>query len=296
MFPGHLRIKIKLISLLFTCIAMAKTGGSGRKALQNVVLFGATGQTGQAFVELLCGGERAQNYLNHDSAVFKDAEGSNEDPEHRTLTAVTRRDFDWGLNDTNPKPFGNFRLRLEKIDFENMPTTLGPVLKELTTNSSIDVAFCAHGTTRSSAGSAENFIWIDKEYTLEMARQCKAAGVKHFSLLSSAMADPKSMLLYPRTKGQIIAEIKAMGFERFSVFKPALLVTQKREDARIGESFAQSLNPILSWVGRTTGIKSLEGIKVEDLAAAMISNAMAPSNVSYQEFETAPHIIALQPS
>ena len=274
---------------------MANSAPVGKSALRNVLLFGATGQTGQAIVELLCGGKRANKYLDHESAIFKDLEASKQDSVPRKLTAITRRDFNWSLDDANPRPFGNFHLKVETIDFEDMQTTLSPKLQALMQeNPPIEVAFCTHGTTRSKAGSVENFIKIDKDYTLEMARQCKAAGVKHFCLLASSNADAKSRFLYLRTKGEIIEEIKKMGFERLSVFKPNMLITQKREDSRFAESIVQCIDPFLSGIGRVTGIKSLEGIKVEDLAAAMISNAMTSSNDSYQEFVSAPDIIALK--
>lgn len=181
-----------------------------------------------------------------------------------------------------------------------MDETLAPKLAELQkTQGNIDVVFCAHGTTAKQAGSDEAFIHIDREQVVEMARQAKAAGVKHFSLVSSVGADPTSSFLYPRTKGQTIEDIKALGFERFSVFKPGLLITREgRNDSRLAESIFQQVSPFLNWVSKSTGwefMKAAESITVEDLAASMIANAMRPSptTTGYEEYNTSPDVVSL---
>lgn len=264
----------------------------------NVVLFGATGATGKAFVDLLVGGRHAANYVSHSGALPADTEAP---LGGRHLTAFTRRASLWPVVENSPHPFGDFILENQVVDFEDMEGTLAPKLADLQKlHGPVDVVFCAHGTTRALAGSDEAFIHIDRELTMEMARQAKAAGVKHFSLVSSAMVSTDSKFLYPRTKAQTIEDIKTLGFERFSVFKPGLLITSEpRPDSRPMESVAVALDPFFSWISRATGIealKPLQSITVEDLAAAMIANAMRPSptpGVSYEEYETSPDIISL---
>jgi uncharacterized protein YbjT (DUF2867 family) len=261
----------------------------------NVVLFGATGATGKAFIDLLCGGRNAAKYTTHRAAL---PEGTEAPKGGRHLTAVTRRDALWPVVEDSPKPFGTYVLENHVMDFEKMEETLAPKLVQLKNDhGEIDTVFCAHGTTMKQAGNDEAFIHIDKDMTVEMARQAKAAGVKHFSLVSSAMTSVDSMFLYPRTKAQTIEEIKAIGFERFSVFKPGLLIAE-RPDARTMEKLAVAVDPFLSWVSKTTGLESLkvlQSITVEDLAASMIANALRPSPTgqAYEEYETAPDILAL---
>lgn len=284
---------IVLLALLLVTPSLA----CAANRMLNVVLFGATGATGKAFLDLMCGGKNAAKYTTHPAAI---QEEENAPKVTRHVTAMTRRATQWPVVENAAHPFGEYELENHVMDFENMQETLAPKLTELQKEyGPIDVVFCAHGTTRKTAGSDEAFIHIDKEMTIEMARQAKAAGVEHFSLVSSAMVSTDSSFLYPRTKAETIEEIKALGFTRFSVFKPGLLITEKRPDSRIGESIAQAVSPFLNWLSRTTkleSLKPLQSITVEDLAAAMIANAMRPSptpGVSYEEYDTSVDILTL---
>ena len=70
-----------------------------------------------------------------------------------------------------------------------------------------DVAFCALGTTRGAAGSAEGFVKVDRDYVEAAGVAAKAGGVKHFSLVTAQGAKdvwvPHTALhplLYAKTK------------------------------------------------------------------------------------------------
>lgn len=290
----------RLVFVLFVVALLVQSSFScSADQMLNVVLFGATGATGKAFVDLLRGGRHAAKYVSHPAALPAETEAP---AGGRHLTAFTRRAALWPVVENAPHPFGEFVLDNQVVDFEDQEGTLAPKLAELQEqHGPIDVVFCAHGTTKAAAGTDEAFIHMDQEMVVEMARIAKAAGVKHFSLVSSAMVSTDSMFLYPRTKAQTIEMIKALGFERFSVFKPGMLIpSEPRPDTRMAEHLAISVSPFLSWVSRATGFESfkiLQSIEVEDLAAAMIANAMRPSptpGTSYEEYETAPDIIALK--
>ncbi|CAK9862776.1 unnamed protein product [Sphagnum jensenii] len=61
------------------------------------------------------------------------------------------------------------------------------------------------GTTRADAGSAENFVKIDHDIPLHVARLFKEANPSkptHFCLLTRAGSSATSSFLYPRTKGE----------------------------------------------------------------------------------------------
>lgn len=287
-----------ITTLIFVLLLATPLLACSADRMLNVVLFGATGATGKSFVDLLTGGKHAPRYVNHSAAVVEAADAPQV---ARHLTAFTRRPSVWATGNPVTHPFGKYELENYVMDFENMEATLAPKLVDLQKDhGEIDVVFCAHGTTKKQAGSDQNFIHIDKEMVVEMARQAKAAGVKHFSLVSSAMVSKDSSFLYTRTKGETIEEIKALGFERFSVFKPGLLITEERPDSRPMETLVQAIDPFVSWVARSIGLdvlKPLQSITVEDLAASMIANAMRPSptpGVAYEEYETAPDILALK--
>lgn len=113
-----------------------------------------------------------------------------------------------------------------------------------------DVAFCALGTTRSAAGSAQAFVKVDRDYVEAAGAAAKAAGVKHFSLVTAQGAKdvwvPHTVLhplLYARTKWEAQEAIIRQGFERVSIFQPGLLNREGAEDKRPWEGIAVKLMP-----------------------------------------------------
>jgi uncharacterized protein YbjT (DUF2867 family) len=133
-----------------------------------------------------------------------------------------------------------------------------------------DVAICTLGVGEPSKVSKEEFTRIDKQAVLDFAAACKDVGVRHFTLLGSTAADAKSKSFYLRSKGELRDSIAALGFERFSVFQPSMILTQQN---RYGFSQAVMLAvwPLLSplLVG---GSKKYRGIRVEDLGRAIAQN------------------------
>lgn len=133
-----------------------------------------------------------------------------------------------------------------------------------------DVAICTLGVGQPTKVSKEDFTRVDKQAVLDFATACKAAGVKHFTLLGSTAADAKSSSFYLRSKGELRDAIAAMGFERFSVFQPSMILTPQN---RYGFSQAVMLAiwPLLSplLIG---GLKKYRGIRVEDLGRAIAQN------------------------
>jgi oxidoreductase len=101
--------------------------------------------------------------------------------------------------------------------------------------SNTDVVFDCLGTTRSAAGSAAKFVRIERDYTASAARLAKAAGVKHFSVISAQGSNPQIWvpselihpLLYMRTLGEKEDAVRRQGFERSSIFRPGMLDREK---------------------------------------------------------------------
>jgi uncharacterized protein YbjT (DUF2867 family) len=88
-----------------------------------------------------------------------------------------------------------------------------------------DTAVCCLGVGEPSKTSKEEFIKIDKTAVLDFATACKAAGVRHFQLLSAVGADATSRSFYLKTKGELQNAIIALGFERTSFFQPSMILT-----------------------------------------------------------------------
>lgn len=143
-----------------------------------------------------------------------------------------------------------------------------------------DVAVCTLGVGEPSKISREDFVKIDKIAVLDFAIACKKAGIKHFELLSSVGISAKSSQYYLRTKGELVEELKALDFERLSIFQPSMILTPTNRygiSQGIMLSIWPYLNPLL-----LGGLKKYRGIKVEKLGRAIANNIF--TNGSGPEF------------
>ncbi|KDR80787.1 hypothetical protein GALMADRAFT_276967 [Galerina marginata CBS 339.88] len=137
-----------------------------------------------------------------------------------------------------------------------------------------DVVFITLGTTKALAGSAEAFEKIDRD----AAKEARFAGSSQRLIYCSAgEANPKSALLYPRSKGLTEVGLAGLGYTDFIVFRPAFLAGTQRGDHRLAESIVGKITSVLSHVS------SAVEIQVSDLAQAMYqagklgSDAIPPS-------------------
>ncbi|XP_035188746.1 regulator of G-protein signaling 5 isoform X1 [Oxyura jamaicensis] len=83
-----------------------------------------------------------------------------------------------------------------------------------------DVGFCCLGTTRSKAGT-DGFVRVDRDYVAQAAELAWAGGCKHFVLQSSQGANEHSRFLYLRVKGEVEKLVRAVGFDRCTILRPA---------------------------------------------------------------------------
>lgn len=129
-----------------------------------------------------------------------------------------------------------------------------------------DVGYCCLGTTRAKAG-AEGFVRVDHDYVLKSAELAKAGGCSHFHLESSRGADKSSRFLYLQTKGQVEADIEALGFDRFSIYRPGVLLVE-RQEPRAGEFLARQFFKAFSPLCPSMSVP------IQTVAAAMVSNTL----------------------
>lgn len=129
-----------------------------------------------------------------------------------------------------------------------------------------DVGFCCLGTTRAKAG-AEGFVRVDHDYVLKSAELAKAGGCSQFHLESSRGADKSSSFLYLQTKGQVEADIEALDFGRFSIYRPGVLLVE-RQESRPGEYLARQFFKAFSPLCPSMSVP------VQTVAAAMVSNTV----------------------
>lgn len=107
--------------------------------------------------------------------------------------------------------------------------------------------FCCLGTTIKKAKTKERFKQVDFTYPLLAAELAKKAGGKRYLLISSMGADPHSRFFYNRVKGEIEKAIQGLQFPSFFIFRPSLLLGQRKE-FRLGEKLSAALSQPLSFV------------------------------------------------
>jgi len=135
-----------------------------------------------------------------------------------------------------------------------------------------DTAICTLGVGEPSKMSKAEFVRIDRDAVLDFASACKQAGVRHFELLGSAGASSTSALFYLRTKGQLEEGLKALGFERLSLFQPSMILTPtNRYGLMQGITLVVFpwLEPLL--VGP---LRKARGIRVDRLGEAIAMNVL----------------------
>jgi uncharacterized protein YbjT (DUF2867 family) len=133
-----------------------------------------------------------------------------------------------------------------------------------------NVAICTFGVGEPSKASREEFQAVDHDAVLAFATACKTAGIKHFELLGAVMADPNSRNFYIKSKGQLREAIAALGFERFSIFQPSMILTPQN---RYGLSQGLML-ALWPWLSRLLqgDWQKYRGVRVEALGAAIANN------------------------
>ncbi|BGP34586.1 hypothetical protein JCM10296v2_006408 [Rhodotorula toruloides] len=129
-----------------------------------------------------------------------------------------------------------------------------------------DSVLIALGTTRASAGSAEAFERIDREYVLSAARAARREDKpdQRVVYVSSTSANSSAWFLYPRSKGLTEEGLASLGYASTTIFRPGLLVAPGgRGEHRFAESLAVKTIPHLPfgkstlWIGTDTLGRSL---------------------------------------
>ncbi|MFF2909454.1 NAD(P)H-binding protein [Paenibacillus sp. NPDC057934] len=137
----------------------------------------------------------------------------------------------------------------------------------------VQVMFCCLGTTIKTAGSQSSFERVDLGYPLEAAAIAKEEGVRQLLAVSSIGADVKSRNFYSRTKGRAEEGLIATGFHGLHLFRPSLLLGQRKE-FRLGERVAARLMTALDFamVGKAAKYRAIHG---ETVARAMVNISLA---------------------
>lgn len=184
-------------------------------------------------------------------------------PDYERVLAVVRRPV------LPPHP----KLVVIETPFDQLDAVLADV--------SADKAFCCLGTTIRQAGTKAEFHRVDYGFAYAAAHRLRQNGTAHFLLVSAVGADASSPVFYNRVKGRLEQDIDALGYATFSVFRPSLLLGNRREH-RLGEALTARLSPLLAplLIGP---LQKLHPVPAETVAHAMVAVAgkAAPGRTVY---------------
>ena len=136
------------------------------------------------------------------------------------------------------------------------------------------VFITALGTTARQAGSFAKQREIDYDLNLALMKVAKEKGARVYVLISTAGANPESMMPYTKMKGELDEAAKSAGFEHTIILKPGLLVGT-RQDSRPGEFIGRKM---ASFLGAVSGnmLKDPWAVDAEIVAkAAVIASVKA---------------------
>ena len=157
------------------------------------------------------------------------------------------------------------------IDFDNLS-------EHKTAFDGAEIAYCCLGTTRGKAGK-DGFVKVDYDYVVNSAKILKEAGCKDYHLLSSQGANANSYFLYTEIKGKAEEALKALEFDRLSIYRPSVLLVD-REENRFGERLARGF---LGTFDRSRNFS----IKIEDVAKVMALNSLSNERIPVETLSNA---------
>ena len=137
-----------------------------------------------------------------------------------------------------------------------------------------DVVFCAIGTTQKKMkGNQDNYRKVDHDIAVRAGEMCKLTGCFNFAMVSAVGASAQSNNFYLKLKGQTEEDVKEIKIPSTSIFRPSLLLGQRKE-FRMGERLAQAIVPMIAplLAGKWRKYKPVEA---KEVARAMIKATSA---------------------
>ncbi|AHG20895.1 hypothetical protein Z042_15775 [Chania multitudinisentens RB-25] len=132
----------------------------------------------------------------------------------------------------------------------------------------VEVVFCCLGTTRRQAGSAAAFRYIDYQLVVETALAGRRLGAQHCLVVSAIGANPHSLFLYNRTKGEMEQALCAQNWPSLTLVRPSMLLG--RAKPRLLEWLSVPLFALLPGKWRS--------IAAKDVAQTLLTQAFRSDN------------------
>ena len=145
-------------------------------------------------------------------------------------------------------------------------------LRSLKESMVADEIFIALGTTKKNTPDEKEYYKVDHDYPVLAAKIAKENGAGSVFVVSSIGANTNSNVFYIRTKGEMERDIIALDFEHTNIFRPSMLLGDRKENRPLEKIFLNvwsAINPVL--VGEN--LKRYRGIEGKDVAKAMVNAA-----------------------
>ena len=149
------------------------------------------------------------------------------------------------------------KLETHIIDFDH--------LNEYDALFTVDAILCTIGTTIRQAGSRTRFRTVDYEYPLSFAKLGRRRGARHFLVVSSLGANPRSRLFYNRVKGELEDALRGLGYPRLTIVRPSVLLGPRAE-LRLGEEVAKRVS---RWLGPLVP-RAVKPVEARAVATALV--------------------------
>jgi uncharacterized protein YbjT (DUF2867 family) len=163
-----------------------------------------------------------------------------------------------------PLPLHHAKLQQDLIDFDRLDRHVDKL-------KGVHEVFCCLGTTIKKAGSQAAFRKVDFTYPLEIAKLAAQNGVQQFLIVTAMGANPNSSIFYNRVKGEIEAALSKLPLPGLQIFRPSLLLGERREFRR-GERMGAGAFKLLSFL-LIGPLRKYRAIEARDVAKAMIRMA-----------------------
>ena len=152
------------------------------------------------------------------------------------------------------------KIEIIKTDFNNLENHKDSIVG--------DVCFFCIGTTKKNTPDKNEYINIEYNLPVEVAKIAKSNSVNNFIYVSSIGANTNASGLYLKNKGRTEEELKKLNFLKLSIMRPSILLGNRKEN-RVGEKIGifimKTLSPL--FLGK---IKKYKPLNVENVAKTML--------------------------
>jgi len=153
------------------------------------------------------------------------------------------------------------KIEIIKTDFNNLINHKDSIVG--------DVCFFCIGTTRKNTPDKNEYLNIEYNLPIEIAKIAKSNSVNYFVYVSSIAANTNASGLYLKNKGRVEEELKKLNFLKLSIMRPSILLGTRKEK-RVGEKIGifamKTLSPL--FLGK---MKKYKPVKAKNVAKTMLN-------------------------